>query len=69
MIVKVQMPMVTTEPIPMALIYNKNRDVLIYEQASILKEVMGNRLKAFFHAHISKEGILEIGDEAEWQDW
>lgn len=34
-----------------------------------LLDLMGDRLKAFFHAEMEGDNVLLIGDEAEWQDW
>jgi hypothetical protein len=68
-IVKVQMPLMTNESIPQALIYSENHEIYVTTDAVDFREVMGDRPKAFFQAKVLEDGTLEIGDEAEWQEW
>lgn len=69
MIVKIQLPMHSTENEPQALIYDQKRKIHTF--TPITKELierMGNQLKCYFHATF-KNGQLSIGDRGEEQDW
>lgn len=73
MIVKVQLPLVTNDPDPCALIYNASRSVEYMAPLSEpfgkdLIRIMRGRPKAFFHAKLVGT-ILHIGDEAPWRRW
>jgi hypothetical protein len=69
-IFKVQMPLVTSEPTPTCLIYNRQRT--IYETFPVddrIRNLMRGEFKRFFWGHY-RRGTLDIGpDEAPWQDW
>ncbi len=68
-IFKVQVPVVTTEPVPLALIYNQARTVeFLTPVTPDLETRMQGRLKAFFYG-AEVAGIFAWGDEAPWQDW
>ena len=69
MIVKVQLPLFSSEKNPPALIYNKDRK--IYATVPVTEEVvelMGDSAKEFFHAEI-EDGNIVLGDKAPWQKW
>lgn len=71
MIVKVQLPLSTNEPEPLALVYNENRkyDVFMRITPDLIK-VMEGRPKAFFHATYDKVANNTIlGKEAPHQPW
>lgn len=69
MIVKVQTSITTTGPTQRVLVYNEDRSIL-YEGGinEDMLETMKGRLKAYFEAEVTKDG-LEIGDEVPPQDW
>ena len=69
MIVKVQVPLLTNEKIPKALIYNADRSFEMQVPAADVLEAMGTKKKAFFNAAVIEDGTLEIHDEVEWQTW
>lgn len=74
MIVKVQLPVVTNEEWPLALVYDKQRKIQeqIPVTPSLLDMMCGTdgavRLKAFFEA-VLLNGALVLGKEAPWQMW
>jgi len=72
MIVKIQVPLVTADPYPKALIYNKGKSVWITRGLEELPDhvlkIMSKEPKAFFHAKIVDDE-LEIGIAAPWQEW
>lgn len=70
MIVKIQLPMSSTEYEPQALVYDKDKK-MIFCTLPISKDLvnrMDGRLKGYFHA-ILKNGELTIGDGAPEQEW
>lgn len=74
MIIKIQLPLSTNEPTPLALIYNKSRK--FYVQYPVDDELlklmtMDERPepKLFFKAHLDKNNYLVIEDYAKWQEW
>lgn len=70
MIVKVQTPLVTTEPEPRALVYNEDRSYEGWIQLTVdLLELMGPEPKKFFYASVDEDGILTIAGNAPWQTW
>jgi hypothetical protein len=69
-IVKVQLPLVHSTEIPLALIYNKDRSVFC--QVAVTEPLiarMGRKAKAYFNAMIDSRGNIEIDDRAPDQDW
>ena len=69
MIVKVQLPLVSNEAEPKALIYNADRSIEYMPSVDDeLRSLMGDRDKAFFHAELVGS-ILQIGNEADDQTW
>lgn len=69
MIVKVQVPLLTNEPVPLALIYNKDKSYETTVPARDVAEAMGDKKKAFFNAEIIEDGTLEIYDEVGDPQW
>lgn len=68
-IVKVQIPLATTEARPLALAYNVDRSILTYFPVDReLKAKMRGEPKAFFKARVVNT-ILHIDKPAEWQEW
>lgn len=77
MIVKVQVPLATnTEPV--AMIYDKRRSfVTTVPVTKDIKKIMRGQFKLFFHAKLVKDKDdprpnavkVELGKEANWQDW
>lgn len=69
MIVKVQFPLASNEPQPLALIYNQDRSVCVQIPITDpLRARMGGRKKRFFHAEVSDFGV-EIGDAVPEESW
>lgn len=69
LIVKIQVP-IGGEGRGQFLVYDQART--IYQEMPMpdgLRKLMGGEAKAFFHAHISEEGFLNIGQRAKWQYW
>lgn len=70
MIVKIQVPIATTERLPLALIYDESRAVEF--QVPITSEIlfiMKGRPKAFFHATSEEDGAFVVGEEVPEQNW
>ena len=70
MIVKVQMPIITTEKYLVCLIYNEDRSVLA--EMSVTKELkkeMKGELKKYFNAHTDKKKFIILDEEAPEQSW
>lgn len=69
MIVKVQIPLATNAPTPMALIYNEDRSVEYQTPVTRdLRRKMKGQWKTFMHAELV-DTILHLGKMAPWQDW
>lgn len=68
-IVKVQISLMTTDPKPQALLYNRDRSLFYQEEATpeLIKRMNSNN-KLFFFAHIV-EGKFKLGKYAPWQNW
>ena len=69
LIVKIQVP-IGGDDRGQFLVYDEART--INQQMPMpdgLREMMGGEAKAFFHAHISAAGLLNIRQRAKWQDW
>ncbi len=59
--------------------HGKQRQVLIYNEDKSLYyegdippdvlELMGDQLKAFFHASLDEKGMVSLDRQAEWEDW
>lgn len=70
MIVKVQISLQSSDNVRRMYIYNKGKT--IEYQAEVTPEVwhiMKGRSKAFFHASLSDDKKIILGEEAQWQDW
>ncbi len=75
-IVKVQIPLVTSEPNPMCLVYNEDRSVMDqFPISRSLRSLLRGQLKSFWHAHLipdpKKKGafLVSIDRRAPWQEW
>lgn len=69
-IVKVQMPLVSTEKHPRALVHNQDRSVLFQTPITDpLRARMRGKAKGYFHATIEPSGDIEISDPAPDQSW
>lgn len=69
LIVKIQVP-IGGEDRGQFLVYDQART--IYQEMPMppgLRKMMGGEAKAFFCAHISEDGFLNIERRAKWQDW
>ena len=73
MIIKVQIPIMTNEPEPLALAYNQDRSVFVMipqeDLPPAVLQIAGRTGKGYFHAEISDDHKLMIGKEAPWQEW
>lgn len=68
-IIKLQLPLMSTHDEPLALIYNKDRSVEeMLPVTDDVRKLMKGRYKAFFHAEIVNDKIV-IDKEAKWQSW
>ena len=69
MILKVQLPLLTTHKRQMVLVYNKSRSVMDeLPEPKGLRKAMKGEPKAFFHGH-TKDGYIYLDKIAKWQDW
>jgi hypothetical protein len=70
MIVKVQVSLATSLPNQRVLVYNKDRSIM-YENdvTDDVLELLGDRPKAYFKAHLDKYKKLVLDEQAEDQDW
>lgn len=69
LIVKIQVP-IGGEDRGQFLVYDEAKT--IYQEMPMppsLRKMMGGEAKAFFHAHVSAAGLLNIGRRAKWKDW
>jgi len=71
MIVKVQLPIISTVKKPLAIVYNKDRSYnVLMEITEDLLLSMNGKLKEFFFAEYDKENNNTVLDRvAPWQDW
>lgn len=69
MIFKVQRPLLTNEPVPRVLVYNKSQKVCFQADLKPWKKLMGKELKIFVHGEIKKDGSFEVQRRANWQKW
>lgn len=70
MIVKVQVPIFSTEDQDLALIYNENRT--FQHQIPVdkhIKSKMRGEFKQFFHLEKFENGKITLGKQAVWQGW
>lgn len=70
-IFKIQIPIKPMKGIPLALLYNKARDVQFTMPVDDkVREFMGTNLKLFIYATVEK-GIVDIDltRKAPWQEW
>jgi hypothetical protein len=69
MIVKVQLSLFPPDA-SRVLIYSQDRSVTLDATSTPkLRELMGGRPKAFFHAKVNELAQIELGAEAPWQAW
>lgn len=73
-IVKVQVPIYSTEDTVDVLVYNEDGSVtatfsLSPEEAEMLKSQMDDPFKSFFYASISKDKTLVLESLAPYQSW
>ena len=68
-IVKIQIPLSSNQKNPPALIYNESRTLQEYVAVELVADIMLERPKAYFKAHIDKDKKLVIGEEVEEQKW
>jgi len=69
-IVKVQMPVESSEETPKALVYTEGKkfmDFLTIDNK--LKKKMGTDLKVYFYADIEAGGEVTLHGRAPWQSW
>lgn len=71
MIVKVQVPIMSTDPSMPAMIYNKDRKVMVQMPMSPeIRKMMGNDLKRYFRAKVNEQTkALEFFERVSPQDW
>jgi hypothetical protein len=69
-IVKVQLPLATNEPEPMALFYTEGKKfmILLPIDKHLLKKMKDDN-KAFFYADITDSIKVTLHGRAPWQDW
>jgi hypothetical protein len=70
MIVKIQLPLVSTEPVPLALVYNEDRSYQVQIPVTAeIKKRMGEDVKAFFELHVGPGFETYIGKRVAWRSW
>lgn len=70
MLCKVQIPIASNDPTPLALIYNRDRSFMTHVPiCDELKKRMRGSLKEFFHAKKKPDGSVELLERATWQNW
>jgi hypothetical protein len=67
-IVKVQLPLATSEPKPKAMIYNKDRSVHMFTDVDMVKNKMGKEKKLYFNAIVDGDSLTLL-ERAPWQSW
>jgi len=70
MIVKIQMPLSSSEKDPPCFVYNKDKSIeQFFSIPEDLKNFMRGRAKAYFYTEIDQEKRLVLKEEAPWQSW
>ncbi len=70
MIVKVQLSIVTSAESRQVVVYNEDHSLRYMGDATPdILDMMGSRIKVFFHAKLQEGGQLEFFREAPWQEW
>lgn len=70
MIIKVQVSLATNHKKKMVLVYNMDKTIMReFPMNKDVVDVMNGRSKAYFNANHRPDGILEIFDEIETQNW
>ncbi len=76
MIVKVQVPIVSSEPRPMVLIYDQRRTVeQLLPLSRAVKRALAGDLKSFWYAHtipdpsVPRGVVVSLDARAPWQEW
>lgn len=68
-IFKIQIPLFSTDPNALALVYNKSRKIQFFMSVSPeLLALTSGRPKVYVYGAV-KDGGFEIGDEAPGQEW
>ena len=68
-IFKIQLPLSSTEPKPLALIYNENRDIEEFISTTQVKHYfVGAQKKVFIYGELI-DGTLNLYDKAPYQEW
>lgn len=68
-IVKVQIPLSTSQNPPLALVYNKQQDIFFeMDITEVVLAIMNKEYKKYFYYRFENDQI-ELLDEAPWQDW
>ena len=68
-IVKVQVPLESSEPDPHILIYNEDKSIFeTFPMTDEMHEAF-TEPKSFQFARLRKDGMLVLCGEAPWQDW
>lgn len=68
-IVKVQLPVVTSDPQPKCLVYDQSRRIeREFPATRALRKTMGGSLKRYFYAHLM-DGELPLEGRAPEQTW
>lgn len=71
-IVKIQLPLVTNEKVPMALVYNEDRSFEMMLKMSdidlIVRHCFDGKMKQYFLVQVTGDE-MSIHDVAPWQDW
>lgn len=69
MIVVVELPLMSTDPKPKALVYDRYRELeVLIPITEDLTAMMRGRERAFFHAHL-EQGVLVLDRLADKQRW
>jgi hypothetical protein len=69
-ILKVQIPVLASDPDAPALIYSRSRKLKVLVPVNqALRALVKDELKSFWWGHVDAEGNLVLKTKAEWQDW
>ena len=69
-ICKIQLPIMTNNPTPLALAYNRDRSVFVtFPVTPELEKRFGREMKKFFHYEQQRDGTLKVNEVATWQSW
>lgn len=69
-IFKLQVPLVTTDPEPKALIYNEDRSAEgMFPVTSDILELMDGEAKIFIYGQYEEDGTVTLIGNAPWQEW